>query len=422
MVVERNILDFAVKNTVTSDSLKKTDIGFKDGLIEYTGNTIDCENCIDAKGLMTIPGFVNIHTHLDKADLLSKIAQADYGKSLEENRELLRKYKKNYAVDEILDRAEQVVKEMVQNGITAIRSHVDIDATVGLKCLKALLELREQLENNVTLQLCAFPQEGVLKKGVEDLLNDALENEADLLGGLPLVEKDQEGQLQHLDILFDIAKKHDCDLDIQIDESNNPQDFMLPILAEKTIENKWIGRVSATHCISLSAVDDKIAEETIKLVKDAKINVIVTPSANLMTGFNLPEDIHSRASNSITRVKELIEQGVNVAMGTDNIRDIFYPLGNCSMLREMHVLAASTRMTGINAPQKLFDIATINGAKIMGLDYGLSEGCVADLNVLNRKTLLETLNSHPHIPYVIKNGGLIVKNHLDSRIMGDMSG
>jgi cytosine/creatinine deaminase len=262
------------------------------------------------------------------------------------------------------------------------------------------------------LQICAFPQQGVVDEGSRKNIEAALDGGADLLGGLPLVEKTREEQEQHIDILFALAKKYDVDLEVQVDESNNPQDFMLPLLAERTIENKREGRVSATHCISLSAQDDKVAQETISLLAQAKMNVIVTPSANLITRFSVPDGVHSRPNNSITRVKELLAAGVNVALGTDNIRDIFYPLGNCSILREMHVLAAATRMTRADDPKLLFDMASVSGARIMGLDYGLRVGAAADLLILDAADHRQALNGSPVVPVVIKGGRIICESKL----------
>ncbi|HHQ45315.1 MAG TPA: hypothetical protein ENN13_04155 [Candidatus Altiarchaeales archaeon] len=408
--------DFVIQNARTLYSDKTLDILVSNGLIAQTGSKLEAGDSYDAQGRIVAPGFVNIHTHLDKADLLSLMKPSDFGKSLEENRELLKKFKKNYTVKNVKERAKKVALEMLANGCTAIRTQVDVDSTCGLTSLKALTELKDELKQCVTLQTCAFPQQGVVEEKSRALIEEALKEGADLLGGLPLVEKGEEAQLQHIDILFELAKKYGVDLEVQIDESNDPRNFMLPILAEKTIENKMQGRVSATHCISLSAQSEQVAKETIKLVKQAGINVIVTPSANMITRFNLPDDVHSRPSNSITLVKELAEAGVNVAMGTDNIRDIFYPLGNSSMLREMHVLASATRMTRDKDPQLLTEMASINGAKIMGLNHGLEKGAPADLIVLNAKTPNEILNRTPIIPKIFKAGTPVSETVLDQNV------
>jgi len=407
-------MDLVVANART-DEEKTVDIGIKDGIIVKIGKiTEKSKKRIDARGNAVVPGFVNIHTHLDKADLLSKMSRSQFGGTLEQNRELLKGFKRDYTIQNIKERARPVILEMVAHGCTAIRTQVDVDSTGGLVPLKALTELKEELKDVVTLQICAFPQEGVLKPGTRERLEEAAET-ADVIGGLPLIESDPDSQKEHVDILFEVAKKNNRDLEIQIDESNDPSDFLLPYLAQKTIDEGYEGRVSATHCISLSAVDDETAQKTIDLVKKAAINIIVTPSANLITRF---PDVKRRPYNSITRVKELLEAGINVAIGTDNIRDIFFPLGNCSMLREMHCLATTTRMTAYGDEKKLFDMASVNGARIMGLGYGIAEGNAADLIVLNKGTLLGALDNLAFIPYVIKHGRLVSSTLLNTKIEG----
>ncbi|MFH1055841.1 MAG: amidohydrolase family protein [Candidatus Altiarchaeota archaeon] len=403
---EDNLL---IKNALTISSPEPVDILIEDGYITEVGRLNG--KGLDAKGRLITPGFVNVHTHLDKSDLLFRMRPEHFGRSLEGNRQLLKTFKGSYTVEDIRERAGRVIREFIENGVTAIRTQVDVDSTGGLKPLLALKGLKD--EAGVTLQLCAFPQEGVLEEGSRAMVEHALEEGADLLGGLPLVEKTREEQEQHLEVLFELSREYDVDLEVQVDESNNPQDFILPMLAEKTIENKMEGRVSATHCISLSAVDDKVASETIKLLVKAQLNVIVTPSANLITQFRVPDGVHRRAANSITRVKELLDAQVNVALGTDNIRDIFYPLGNCSILREMHVLASATRMTGAHDPCSLFNMASVNGARIMGLDYGVKPGCKADLIILNAASHRDALNGQPVIPNVIRGGRVVCESKLE---------
>ncbi|MBM3309111.1 MAG: amidohydrolase family protein [Candidatus Altiarchaeales archaeon] len=401
------VLDLTVGNAGLPDG-GASDFIFSKGLISKKGK-ISSKGGIDADGMLVHPGFVNVHTHLDKADLLSRMKPNQFGKSLEENRELLKSFKRNYSESEVVERAGRVLTEMIVQGCTAVRTQVDVDTTAGLTALNALVKLKEKFSNLVELQLCAFPQEGVLSEEKQDLLERALEKGADLLGGLPLVEKTVEERKKHIDVLFEIARKHDKDLEVQIDESNNPDDFMLPYLVEKTLEEKYKGRVSATHCISLSRVDDNTALKTIQGLKKARMNVIVTPSANLITRF--PEKA-GRPGNSLTRVKELLQNGINVALGTDNIRDLFFPLGNCSMLREMHVLITATRMTEASDFERVFNMASVNGAKIMGLGYGVEVGRKADLIVCNGKNQREVLNGFPSVRYVIKDGVIVASTRV----------
>jgi cytosine deaminase len=403
--------DLIIRNARLKDHGPSVDIGIKDGKIRNIGDIKDTapqDREINAEDNLVIPGFVNSHTHLDKADLLSKMKPSQFGGTLEENRRLIREFKENYTIAEVKERAGRVIREMAKEGITAIRTQVDVDPTAELLPLKAICELRKEHAHLVDIEICAFPQEGVFKQGARDLLEQALNDGADLLGGLPLVEKTEREQRGHIDVLFEIAKNYDVELDVQIDESNNPEDFMLPYLVEKTINEDYQGRVSATHCISLSKVDNRIAIGIIKRVKEAGINVIITPSCNLITGF--PEIKGSRPYNSITRVRDLVENGVNVAMGTDNIRDIFYPLGNGSMIREMHVLATATRMSRVEDVEHIFDMASLNGAKILNLDCGVDVGRQADLLITGSTTKRGVISSQEIIPYVVKNGRVVSTN------------
>jgi cytosine/creatinine deaminase len=395
-----------LKNARIHGMPETQDILIKDGLIDCIGGMEG--SGVDLAGRLITPGFVNIHTHLDKADLISYMGPSDFGKTLEENRELLKKFKSQYTVENIIERATPVLYELMANGVTALRTQADIDSTCSLKALEAMIELKKQ--SPINIQVCAFPQEGLMGEKQGGQMEAAIETGADLLGGLPLIEETPEEQVKHLDILFELAVKHDVGLDIQLDESNSPQDFLLPILAEKTIENRMEGKVAATHCISLSKVPAEVAAQTINLVKQAEINVNVTPGANLITRFPQPGDTHPRGYNSITLVKELIDAGVNVAVGTDNIRDIFFPYGNCSMIRETYLLAMATRMTRAKDPENLFKMASVNGAKTMGLNYGLIPGAKADLNVFYATDYLKAINSPEKIAYVIKDGRIICKD------------
>ena len=407
------VYDLIIKNARLKDDAASVDVGLKGGNIRNLGEIRrkgKDQREIDAGNNLVISGFVNSHTHLDKADLLSQMKPSQFGGTLEENRKLIQKFKMNYTVSGIKERAGKVIREMISHGITAIRTQVDVDPTAKLLPLTAICELREEYTGMVDIEICAFPQEGVLRPGARDLIEQALNNGADILGGLPLVEKTEKEQKEHINILFEIAKKYDRDMEVQIDESNNPRDFMLPYLIERTIEEDYQGRVSATHCISLSKVDNETANRVIKRLKEADMNIIITPSCNLITSF--PEMEGSRPFNSITMVKELVENGVNVAMGTDNIRDIFYPLGNGSMIREMHVLSTTTRMSSVDDVDNIFAMASLNGAKIMGIDYGVTVGGPADLLVTNCTTKRGVINSREVIPYVLKNGQVVSQSNL----------
>ncbi|MDO8673606.1 MAG: amidohydrolase family protein [Dehalococcoidia bacterium] len=401
------------------DGAGPTDIGIRDGFIARIGACGPCRSSIDARGSLVTPGFVNAHTHLDKADLLSRMTPDQFGGTLEQNREILKNLKRNYSVREVLERARRVAHEMVMQGTTAIRTQVDVDPTAGLKALEAILELKQLLSPLVTLEICAFPQEGVVRPGNRELMAEALRMGADLVGGNPAVEPTHEERIRHIDILFELAMTFDKRLDVQLDETNDPRHFYLPYYVDKVIAEGFNSRATATHCISLSAVSDDVALPVIERAARGDVSFIITPSCNLITRFELPADVQRRPYNSITRVKDLLDHGVRVALGTDNIRDIFYPLGNGSMLREMHVIATTTRLTGFGEAEKVFAMATVNGARLMGLDYGVAVGRKADLVVLAASSCRAALSHLPIVPYVIQNGRVVATSELTYKIAGD---
>lgn len=420
MTQETTDFDLVIRNASLPSQGVLKDIGVRDGRIAYIGALGDRPGpSIDARGSLVTPGFANAHTHLDKADLLYRMTPDQFGGTLEQNRELVKHLKRNYAVGEVLDRAKRVAREMLLQGATAIRTQVDVDPTAGLKALEAILELKRMLSPVLTLEVCAFPQEGVVKPGERELMEEALRMGADLVGGNPAVETTHEERLRHIDILFAMAKAHDRRLDVQLDETNDPRHFYLPYYVDKVIAEGFQGRATATHCISLSAVPDEVALPVIERAAEGGVSFIITPSCNLITRFELLPGVPRRPYNSITRVKDLLARGVRIALGTDNIRDIFYPLGNGSLLREMHVLATTTRLTGFGEAERVFDMATVGGAGLMGLDYGVEVGKRADLIVLAAATPRDALSHLPIVPYVIQNGRVVATSDLTFGVTGD---
>jgi len=398
--------DVVLRNTVTLDG-ERGDLAIQTDRIAALGEVLGKGKVeFDARGGLVFPGFVNAHTHLDKVNLLSRMTPQQFGKSLEENRSLLKELKSGYTPEEICRRAGQVIDEMFAYGTTAIRTQADVDPTAGLGALEGILALKDQFAGKVDIQTVAFPQEGILTNEKTDLIEQAVKMGADVLGGLPAVEGTLEDGKKHIDRLFDIAEKHDLDLEVQIDESNDPAQFLLPYLAEKALATERAGRVFATHCISLSAVPDDVANTTIDTMARARMRVIVTPSCNMITRSGLP----GRRYNSITRVRELLDAGVPVALGTDNIRDIFYPLGNGSMIRELHVLATSARLTDYGDAERLIRMATEEGAALMGLDYGISVGKRADLILASHPRAQEVISGPEILPLVIKGGSILAWN------------
>lgn len=256
-----------------------------------------------------------------------------------------------------------------------------MDENIGLKSLEALIELREEYKDRLLIQIVAFPQDGIVKSQENyEYLEEALKLGADLVGGIPATEDDP---IKHMEMIFDLAIKYDVDVDMHIDETDDPTSLTLKDLAEMTIANGYKGRVTAGHCCSLSANTREAIAPVIELVKKAGISIITLPSTNLyLQGRGDSYNVR----RGIAPVKFLLENNIPVLIGSDNIRDPFNPFGNGDLLEELLVSAHGVHMGGEEDLNKLFDMVSIIPAQALGLDYEIGENDEASFVVIDAKT------------------------------------
>ena len=300
------------------------------------------------------------------------------------------------------------------NGVTRIRSHVDVDNIGGLRPLKGVVEARTSFADIADIQIVAFPQEGIIQnQGTEKLMWEAMENGADVVGGMPFNEKNSGDSKKHISIAFDIAKAFDADIDMHIDETDSIDAKTLEMLAEQTIENNWIGRVTAGHTCALAGYTDAYASNVISLVKQANINMITNPATNLMLQGRL--DVQPKR-RGITRVKELLSAGVNVSFGQDCVDDTFYPFGRVDPLEVALITSHAAHMSLPSEIQQIFDMQTYSAARLMGSnDYGISPGCLGDLVILDASDPADAIRHHALRKTVIKRGKIILENEAFSK-------
>ena len=289
-----------------------------------------------------------------------------------------------------------------------MRTHIDIDTSCDLTAFDALLDVRTQFADLVELQIVAFPQKGIVgDPGTEALLREAMERGADQIGGMPFNEAGPKESREHIEIAFAIARDHGCDVDMHIDETDDPNARTLEMLCEATIAHGWQGRVTAGHTCALAAYPDDYAERVMDMVAEADIHMITNPATNLMLQGR--EDLHPKR-RGITRVKELLARGVNVAFGQDNLRDMFYPFGRDDPLELGFLLAHAAHMSQPDEIEAVFNMTTDGAAKVLGLtDYGVASGCVGDLVILDATSPLEAIVEKPDRRYVIRRGRVVAE-------------
>ncbi len=368
----------------------------------------EAETVLDLEGKLLVPAFIDPHIHLDKVNILDSVRKNVSG-TLTEAIEIIWDRKKQYTDEDVIERAGAVLDKALMNGTLAIRTHVDIDTIGGLKPLKGVLALREKYKDKMTLQLVAFPQEGIIKDpGCDKLMDEAMQMGCDIVGGMPANENNPDDSLAHVKYCFDLAEKYDADVDMHVDETDDPFYRTLEMVADETIKRGWEGRVTCGHTCALAAYDDHYAAYVIEKVARAGIHMITNPVTNLMLQGRLDKQPIRRG---ITRVKELLEAGINVSFGQDCVNDTFYPLGCADMLQVANITVHAAQMSLPPELEKVFDMITTDANKIMNLEgYGLEEGSTANLVVVDAANIREAMALAPNRPYVIREGKIIVKN------------
>lgn len=380
------------------------DIAVKDGKIVGIAEQVQDKGRqeIAAEGRFVSPGLVDAHAHLDKAlifDRKTGNAEMDRRVTLKDMIMATRQLKREMTPEDVKERALELIKLSVAHGITTIRTYVEADPFIELRAAEGILMAKEEARDLVDLQTIAFAQEGwfttpgTIESGDEKYLREALEMGIDLIGGNVNKTVWPSSPEAQIDRLFAIAREFDCDIDMHLDNADSAEAFSLPYVIDKTLENDYQGRVWAGHVVGIAHVEEKTRKQTIKGVKEAGITIAVLPSRM-----------------RLTCVREFMEGGVNISIGTDNYRDKFVYFGNPSLVERMLLLARIIDTQDDEELAEIYKMGTYNAARALRLaDYGLDVGKRADLVVFDAYNLYDTVMQLPKCAYVIKNGRVVVE-------------
>jgi cytosine deaminase len=407
-------MDLIIRNAILDSTLAPVEVGIQAGRIAALApaGLPSGEQELDAQGCMLSPAFIDPHFHLENA-LLWGQAQNQSG-TLREAIRLYADIKRNMSQEDMVKRAGMALRRAVQNGTLWLRNHVDIDQVGELRLLEGILAARQAYQHWIDIQVIAFPQLGLANnpRAVE-LMWQAMESGADVVGGMPHGEKDMDAAARHIAIAFEIARAHNADVDMHIDETDDPYWHTLELLADQTIENGWQERVTAGHCCAMAAWDDALAERVIEKVRQGQVNIITNSPVNLLLqgrGDRQP------VRRGITRVKQLLEAGVNVACGQDDLQNMFYPYGCMDMLEVAMIAGHAAHLGSQTEIETAFDMPRSHAARVLRLpDYGLQVGAVANLVLLPAASALDALSFHPPRRWVIRHGQVLVENKLETQ-------
>ncbi|MGO6783852.1 cytosine deaminase (plasmid) [Rhizobium ruizarguesonis] len=403
------MLDLIVRNANLPDGRRGIDIGIQGGKIITAEPNLQAQaqEEIDASGRLVSPPFVDPHFHMD-ATLSLGLPRMNVSGTLLEGIALWGELRPIVTKEELVDRALRYCDLAVTQGLLFIRSHVDT-SDPRLVTVEAMIEVREKVAPYIDLQLVAFPQDGYYRSpGAIDALDRALDMGVDIVGGIPHFERTMGEGTASVEALCRIAADRGLPVDIHCDETDDPLSRHIETLAAETIRFGLQGRVAGSHLTSMHSMDNYYVSKLIPLMAEAEINVIPNPLINIMLQGR--HDTYPKR-RGMTRVRELMDAGLNVSFGHDCVMDPWYSMGSGDMLEVGHMAIHVAQMAGIDDKKRIFDALTVNSAKTMGLaGYGLEKGCNADLVILQASDTLEALRLKPNRLAVIRRGKVIARS------------
>lgn len=382
------------------------DVFIDKGIIEDvrpTASDATALRCVDAKGGILSRSFVEPHCHPDKALTYDRAM----GLGLDNPYERQVALKAAFTVEDVEARATQVFEGALQSGVGALRGQVDIDSVTHLVSFEGVLRARERFAGLMDIQLTAFPQEGVFRDpGTRELLVEALAMGADAIGGWPNYEESEQDRLGQIDAILDLAEEHDVPVDINVDYFPKSEDRMLEQLALRVVARGLEGRVQANHCGAMEAYPDDYAGAVIERVSEADISVVVVPS-NLL---GHSQSLKPPQYRGLSRTKELLAAGVNVAAGTGNLNDNWCPFGRLDPVQVGFHLCLGVPFDSDAEICTAYEMITTRPARILGLRaVGIRPGEPADLVLLEAESLSDVFRDYPGNRTVFKGGRAVAK-------------
>ena len=385
--------------------------------IAGVGREIQADDAIalDVAGQLVLPGFFNLHFHADKCHL-GDVMRPNISGTLPEAIEITNDFKRTYDPEEVARRATRAIETGIIHGTTFFRLFADVGTIGGLRAARGLLRVRDKMSDYCTIQVVAFPQEGIVRDpGAAELMEEAVREGCDLVGGLPWYEYTDDEARQHIDICFSIAKKHDLDLHMLVDDTDDANSRSLEYLAVKTMRENFHGRVTASHCGAMAGYNDIYAAKVIDMVATAGITISVNAHINLVCSARADRQPKRRG---IARVKELLSQGVNVITAQDDVNDPYYPFGKPDPLECASMMAHVAQLTLPLELGIVMDMITWNSARAARIGtYGIVPGAPADLVVVSAPSIADALRLQPPRSHVFRRGREVARSRLHEQIL-----
>lgn len=390
-----------------------SEILVEDGKFSSFGNNFgEADEVIDLEGALVLPPYVDAHLHLDYYFTGQDPQIKNESGTLFEAIDLWNDYKKGTTKEEMKSRMRQAVNDVAGYGTQYIRAQTDC-TDPNLTGIKAAIEVRDELKDNITIQVVAFPQNGMYsfeEKGQigRDLVEAALQLGADCVGGIPHNEWSPEDGTKAAKEIVRLAIKYNKLIDVHCDETDDVEARYLEILNAEAMKQGYGQSTTASHTCSFSSTDDAYAFRMMGLFRQSGLNFVSCPTENLYLQGR--QDGYPKR-RGLTRVKEFVDNNINVAFGQDSIVDLWYPAGSGNLMNILdNGLHATQLMREEDFPRN-FDLITYNGAKLMQIEgvYGLNEGKPANFIVLDAPNVFEAQRRRVDCLASVRNGDYLFK-------------
>lgn len=399
-----------LKNLYIENSKELSDVRVENKIITKIGSNLTPnvgEEVVDLKGKLMLPPFIESHVHLDTCLTAGDPCWNESG-TLFEGIECWSKRKEKLTKKDVKERVNRAIRMQAAHGVQFVRTHVDI-TDPKLTALEAILEMRDEVKDFMTLQVVAFPQEGILSfPNGKELLETSAKMGADVIGAIPHFEFTREYSVESLNYAVSIAQKYGKLIDVHCDEIDDEASRGLETLATRAYETGMLDMVTASHTTAMHSYNNAYVLRLMRLLKLSKINMVANPLVNIHLQGRL--DTYPKR-RGITRVKELTEANVNVSFGHDDIFDPWYPLGTGSMRDVTFMGLHACQMMGYNEIMDSYKFISNNAAKTLHLGdkYGIKEGNPASFIILDADNWYNALNRNSVVLRSYKNGTLISK-------------
>ncbi|MFE5319041.1 cytosine deaminase [Paenibacillus sp. NPDC056579] len=401
--------DLVFRNVRRQGETAPVHVAVRDGRIAAIGDVPENsgKRIIDGTGHILLPPFVESHIHLDTVLTAGEPAWNESG-TLFEGIRLWQQRKQRLSREDVMKRAETVLRMQAANGVLHVRTQADI-SDPDLTALKTLLELRERVKPYLNLQVIAFPQDGICScPDNEARLEEALRLGADGVGAIPHCEHTREEGMRSLDICFSLAERYDRFVHVFCDELDDGHSRFLEAVADCALRTGMGGRVTASHANASAYYGEAYFQKLLGLLVRSGIHVVCCPLINSAMQGRFDSFPKGRG---IARIKEMWRAGVNVSIAHDDIRTPFYPLGAGSLLQAAHMAVHLAHMTGREEMEEAVRMVTTRAARVLQIEdrYGLDIGKPASFILLPAEDTPELLSRQPACRYVVSHGTIVAE-------------